>query len=279
MRRSWDNRRPLVFTGLIMACVALIGLSVLGVLAPVEGLISVPLNWASGLFNRAGITINETIEGNRSYAELAAYVAELEEAFARQTREVVALREIADDYRRLADLVNYVSANETQETIAADVVSRDTAGTLRTIVINRGTRDGVRNGMAVITGQGLVGRVIQVTSNAARVMLITSESSAISARVQRTRTEGAVVGRAGGALRMVMLESGADIREGDLIITSGLGGNLPPDIVIGQVRSTRQFESEIEQSAEISSLIDFNRLEIVLVITSFEPIDLSIFEN
>lgn len=278
MRRSVQSRRGAVLAGAGLLVALLIGLSALGLLAPVEGLASAPLEWLSGLINRAAIGIDTAVEGNRSYAELLDYVADLETAFARQQSEVVALREFASDYQRLADLVAYTSAAQTQDTVAADVIARDTSSALRTIVINKGSREGIRTGMAVVTGQGLVGRVIEVTSSASRVMLITSEASAISARNQRSRAEGAVVGRASGELRMLMLEPGADVQVGDLIITSGLGGNLPPDIVIGQVRSTRQFESEIEQTAEISSLIDFNRLEIVLVVTGFEPIDLSIFE-
>jgi rod shape-determining protein MreC len=278
-RRDTQARRGVWIGGAAALSVLLIILSAAGLLAPLEDLVAVPLNWVSGLFNRAALGTVEAVEGGRSYAELQQYAAELETALAGLTAEVVTLREIESDYDRLAELAGYDAPGRNQEIVTADVVSRDTSSTLRTIVINKGTRDGIRRGMAVITGQGLVGRVIEVTANASRVMLITSEASAVAARVLRSRTEGAVVGRASGELRMVMLDPSADIQIGDLVITSGLGGSLPPDLVIGQVRSTRQFESEIEQSAEISSLIDFTKLEIVQVITSFEPIDLSIFEQ
>ncbi|NOG50621.1 MAG: hypothetical protein HND48_15240 [Chloroflexi bacterium] len=71
--------------------------------------------------------------------------------------------------------------------------------------------------------------------------LINSEFSAISARLETSRVEGSVVGQASGNLRMTLLPQGANVQVGDLVRTSGLGGNLPPDIVIGQVTSTRQF--------------------------------------
>jgi rod shape-determining protein MreC len=118
---------------------------------------------------------------------------------------------------------------------------------------------------------------MNVSANAARVQLITSEFSSVSARSQTNRVEGAVIGLVSGALRMTLLPQGAQVQVGDLILTSGLGGNLPPDIVIGQVTSTRQFQSDIEQSAEVRSFIDFDRLEIVLIVTSFDPVDLSVF--
>ena len=280
MRRQWQGGRAGLLALMIAVCAGLIFLSATGALAPLEGIAAAPVNWVSGLMNRAGLILSGSVDELRDMEELRAYNAELETALARLTAEVVTLRERSSDYGRIADLLNYVSTldTETTEVVTGDVISRDTTSSLRTIVVNRGTRDGVQNGMAVISGQGLVGRVIQVSADAARVMLINSEASAISARLQNTRTEGSVIGLAGGTIRMSMLDQDAQIEIGDLVITSGLGGNLPPDLVIGQVISTRQFESEIEQSAEVRSLVDFDSLEIVSIITSFEPADLSIFE-
>jgi len=78
---------------------------------------------------------------------------------------------------------------------------------------------------------------------------------------------------------MTMIPIDQPVEVGDLVITSGLGGNFPPDLVIGIVTSTRQFEFELFQEAEVASLINFDTLEFVLVITSFEPVDLSVFEE
>jgi rod shape-determining protein MreC len=132
--------------------------------------------------------------------------------------------------------------------------------------------------MPVVTQQGLVGRIIDVTANASRVLLITDSSSAISGRLQTTRAEGSVVGQPAGDLLMVFIPLDAQVPEGDLVITSGLGGNLPSDIVIGQVTNVQQREFDLTQQATVRSLINFDTLEIVLVITSFQPVDLSVFE-
>lgn len=277
MRRRSVNRIPLLIVT-VLSCVALIFFSGGGALSGLEGLIATPLDALAGLFSGTSRTVASLTAGQRTYEELETYVADLETQLARITTELVALRETGADYQRLADLVNYVSQNQTQEVVAADVIARDTVVALRTIVINRGVRDGVRVGMPVVTGQGLVGRVINVSANAARVQLITSEFSSVSARTQTNRVEGAVIGLASGALRLTLIPQGAQVQVGDLVLTSGLGGNLPPDIVIGQVTSTRQFQSDIDQTAEVRSLIDFDRLEMVLVVTSFEPVDLSVFE-
>ena len=80
-------------------------------------------------------------------------------------------------------------------------------------------------------------------------------------------------------LRLTFVDLDEEIQQGDLVITSGLGGNFPPDIVVGQVTSVRQFEFELFQEAQVRSLIDFETLELALVITSFQPIDLSVFDQ
>jgi rod shape-determining protein MreC len=111
------------------------------------------------------------------------------------------------------------------------------------------------------------------------VLLVSDQNSFVSARLQTTRVEGSVAGQPGGTLRLLYVPLDQTIQEGDLVITSGLGGNFPSDIIIGQVTSIRKFEGELNQEAEVRSLIDFDTLEFVLVVTSFTPVDLSVFQD
>jgi rod shape-determining protein MreC len=277
--RNWQSNRWLFFAVSMFLCAGLIVTSQAGLLAPVEGIAAVPLNILSGIFNRIALSITNGAEDLTELQTLRERNADLEEALAQFQAELVELREIASDYQRLAELLDYTTTVTNQEFLAADVINVDTSSFLRTITINRGTRDGLAVGMPVVTRQGLVGRIVKVSANAARVLLVTDPSSAVSARLQTTRVEGSVVGQLSGALRMTLIPLGQTIQEGDLVITSGLGANFPPDIVIGQVTSIRQFEFELYQEAEIRSLNNFDTLEIVLVITSFQPVDLSIFEQ
>jgi rod shape-determining protein MreC len=277
--RNWRSNRWLFFAVSMFLCTGLIVTSQAGLLAPIEGIAAVPLNILSGIFNRVALTLTNGAEDFTELQSLRQRNADLEEALAQFQAELVELREIASDYQRLAELLDYTTTVRNQEFLAADVINVDTSSFLRTITINRGTRDGVAVGMPVVTRQGLVGRIIEVSANAARVLLVTDPSSAVSARLQTTRVDGSVVGQLSGNLRMTFIPLGQTIQEGDLVITSGLGGNFPPDIVIGQVTSIRQFEFELYQEAEVRSLNNFDTLEIVLVITNFQPIDLSIFEQ
>ncbi|GAB4331410.1 MAG: hypothetical protein Kow00117_16500 [Phototrophicales bacterium] len=279
MRRRMRSNRFIFFLVCMFACGCLIITSAAGSLAGIEGFAGTPLNILSGIFTDVTQGLDNLVSDLREIQRLRARNAELEEALARSQAELVELREIASDAQRLAALLDYTNTFTNQETIVAEVISYDPNALFKTIVINKGSRDGIAPGMPVVTDQGLVGRVIDVTSNAARVLLIIDPSSYVSARLQTTRAQGSVRGQLTGNLEMIMIPLDAEVQEGDIVITSGLGGNFPPDIPIGQVTSKRQFEFELNQVAQIRSLINFDTLEFVLVVTSFEPVDLSVFEE
>ena len=278
--RSWRSNRIIFLSLCLVAALGLVATSRTGFLTPAEALIQVPLNAVASVFNRISLSVSQGLSDMAEIESLRQRNADLEEALSQFQSELVELRELASDYQRLASLLEYRSIARDQETVAADVILlADPNSLLRTIVINRGARDGIAVGMPVVTRQGLVGRVMEITANAARVLLITDPSSAVSGRLQTTRAQGSVIGQLGGTLRMTFIPLDATVQEGDLVITSGLGGNFPPDIVIGQVTSRRQFGFQGFQEAEIRSLNNFDTLEIVLVVTNFQPVDMSAFQQ
>ncbi len=279
MVRVWRANRILFLALCLLLCLALIGLSRAGLLAPLEELATIPLNLATGVLNRATLTLTGGVSDFVQLQSLQARNADLEDALARYQAELIELREIASDYERLAQLLDYTSTAANQEFVTADVINIDQTGLRRSITINRGTRDGIAIGMPVVTDQGLVGRVLDISANAARVLLVTDRDSAVSARLQTSRAEGSLRGQLSGNLRLTLVPPGDSIAVGDLVLTSGLGGNFPADIVIGVVASSRQFEFELFQEAEVTSFNSFEALEIVLVMTSFEPVDPGVFDD
>ncbi len=279
MVRAWRANRILFLVLCLLLCLALIGLSRAGLLAPLEELATIPLNLATGVLNRATLQLTGGVSDFVQLQSLQARNADLEDALARYQAELIELREIASDYERLAQLLDYTSTAANQESVAANVINIDQTGLRRSITINRGTRDGIAIGMPVVTDQGLVGRVLDISANAARVLLITDRDSAVSARLQTSRVEGSLRGQLSGNLRLTMVPPGDSVAVGDLVLTSGLGGNFPADIVIGVVASSRQFEFELFQEAEVTSFNSFETLEIVLVMTSFEPVDPGVFDD
>ena len=257
MIRDWRSNRVLFLFVSLFFCIGLMILSQIGVLTPVEDLAAIPLNAVSGIFNNITLSLVGGVTDVAELQTLRERNADLEEALAQFQSELVELREISSDYDRLAELLEYTTSAINQAFVTADVINVDQTGLRRTITINRGARDGLTVGMPVLTGQGLVGRVLQVSANASRVLLITDRDSAVSARLQTSRVQGSLRGQLSGNLRLTMIPLGDVVQVGDLVITSGLGGNFPPDIVIGIVTSTRQFEFELFQEAEVTSLNNF----------------------
>lgn len=278
MRRSWRANRLFFLLLCLLLCGGLMGASTLGILGPFEDIVSVPLNAITGGFTRLSQTMSRLLSETNDVNELRRRNRELEDQFIKLQGELIQLREISSDYERLAGLLDYTSSLEGREFVTADVIGVDAQSAVRSIIINRGTRDGIDVGMPVQTDLGLVGRIYSVSANTSRVQLISDQNSAVSARLQKSRAEGSVRGRGllTGNLRMQFIPVDAEITVGDLVVTSGLGGNFPPDIVIGQVTSRRKFEFELWQEAEVSSLINFSTLEFVLVVTSFRPANLTI---
>lgn len=277
MRRF--GNRTVTLAALLAASLTVLVLSRGGATRPLETIAFAPLQPIQRLLNNVSTGFITRSEQRREIEALQARVQELEQTVAAYQVDLVRLREIERDYNRLSELLDYSTQAQGQELLVADVIGRDTSGFLRYIVINRGARDGVRVGQPVISDRGLVGRVGDVTATAAWVRLAIDQDSAINARMQNTRTEGTVVGQLAGGMRMQFIPQEAVIEEGDLVLTSGLGGNFPADIVIGQVASVRAQEAELFQEAEIRPTVDFDRLELVSVITAFEPVDPTLFEE
>jgi rod shape-determining protein MreC len=250
-----------------------------GALRPLITAAMAPLSPLAGLLSEGTDAASNLAEEPPDYAALQARNRELERIVAEMQVEVVRLREMEQDYYRLSDLVDYAAEHPDQNLVTARVVALDTSSYLRWVIVNRGTRDGIQVGNPVINETGLVGRVESAAANAAWVRLAIDPGSTINAVLQTARAEGAVVGQLQGGLRMELIPQEAAVEPGDLVLTSGLGGSFPPNVVIGQVSSVRRLQGELFQEAEIRPTVDFDHLEIVSVITDFQPLDLSVFDD
>jgi len=130
-------------------------------------------------------------------------------------------------------------------------------------------------GMPVVTDQGLIGRIDAVISDAARIQLITDPASSVNVHLQNADTEASLVGSVTGDVTLELIPQDIIVERGDLVLTSGLGGGYPPDLIIGQVVNVRSRDFDLFQQATVQPVVDFNRLQIVLVITNFKPVDIS----
>ncbi len=217
--------------------------------------------------------IQDFLAAPRDIATLRQRNAELESEVSRLQGQVIELQQKVDERDILAALVDFMRASPESTYKGAAVVGRDPSPFLHYIIINRGSNDGILRGMPVVTNQGLIGRVDAVVADAARVQLVTDPGSAINVRLQNADTDAVLVGSVTGDLSLDMISQDVTVEAGDVVLTSGLGGGYPPDLIIGQVLNVRKLDFELFQQAALQPAVDFARLEIVLVITNFRPVD------
>jgi len=182
--------------------------------------------------------------------------------------QLSALTEISLENERLRSLLNF-SKEVDLPVLPAQVIAEDVAGWFRTVVIDKGLSDGVREGMPVVVAEGVVGRVIRSAPDQARVLLVTDPSSAVASLVQRNRTRGVCRGQ-GETLSLDFVLRMDDLTPGDTIVTSGTGGIFPKGLVVGIVQEATRKEYGLFQEVTVGPAVDFSRLEEVLVLIKEE---------
>jgi len=193
---------------------------------------------------------------------LAARVGELE-------RQVNMLQESAARMPQLEELVKV--QEQYPGAIIARIVLKDELSWSKTAVINRGERDGIMINMAVVSGAGLVGKIIQTGYAYSRVLLLTDRSFKAGARLRRSRHTGIINGRGTHELVLNYLPRDAAILPGDEVVTSGLGGIFPPGYLIGRVREAIFEEYGFYQYASVQPAVNINTLESVAVLQRLPP--------
>ena len=227
--------------------------------------------WVSQRF----LTIRDVVSAPSDVVSLQSRNAQLEAEVSGLQTQVIQLQQQLKDTDVLAALVDFSQSNPESIYKAASVIGRDPSPFLHYVIINVGSNDGVRRGMPIVTNQGLVGRIDAVIADAARVQLVTDPSSAVNVRLQNADTDSVLIGSVTGDLSLEMISQDVDVQEGDIVLTSGLGGDYPADLLVGQLINLRKRDYELFQEASVQSTVDFSRLEIVLVITNFKPVDVT----
>ncbi|MDR4460494.1 MAG: rod shape-determining protein MreC [Nitrospirales bacterium] len=157
-------------------------------------------------------------------------------------------------------------------TLPARIIGRNVSNWYRAMIINKGNQDGIRPEMGVITHAGVVGRVVRVNPTTAVVLLLSDPNVAITGMVQKSRDEGLVQGTPQGTIHMKYLPPLSPVQPGDPVVTSGLTDDFPRGLQIGRIRQVTKADTDLFQLGEIDPIVDFAKLEAVLVITSFQPV-------
>lgn len=297
-RRSW---LPLA---LIVVGLFLLIASEAGYLVPAENALHYVLDPLQRAFSRVAEATGNLFQTVREVRQLRAEVEDLRAQVDALTLENVSLRDYRAEVQSLRVLLAFTDEFSISGYLGADVIGREACDTypcgevigeepnpyLHYVTINVGSQQGVEVGMPVVSaggGLGLVGRIAEVAPRTSKVQLLTDRESAIAALLQTSRVTGLVVGQPDGTLRMEYIPQEGSIgvgdspgsglgsvSAGDIVLTSGLGGFMPKGLIIGQVTEVQQMDYELFQAAVVRPAVDLSRIELVLVITSFEQIPL-----
>ncbi|MGW8208889.1 MAG: rod shape-determining protein MreC [Syntrophobacteria bacterium] len=205
------------------------------------------------------------------------YLVGLEQENQALKRELQELKLQMNRYReadlaneRLRALLNFKKSIATP-LLPAQLVAFDPSGWFQTILIDKGRNDGVVQDMAVVSSEGLVGRIIGVGNHHAKVLLILDGNSAVDAYIQRSRARGVLVGLGLELCLLKYVQRNEDVQVGDQVISSGMGGVFPKGLLVGTVQEVVRGSSGLFQRVEVEPAVNFSRLEEVLVVIQTPP--------
>lgn len=165
--------------------------------------------------------------------------------------------------RKLLELKEKVS----YQTVAAEVIGTSPSNYYFTITIDKGRKDGIIRNMVVLDANGVIGRILQVAERSSKVLLISDQRSAVGALIERTRARGIIDGIGKGECKLTLEQTDTDIKVGDSVLTSGLGGVFPKDLMLGTItKIERHPRSGWIIAIQVTPAADVFRIEEVLVI-------------
>lgn len=194
--------------------------------------------------------VNENVQLRRKVAEL--------------TTDNLKLSQSASDMRRLRSLLAYSEQFEF-ETSMAQTIMLDTAGRFKSIIIDRGSADGVQVNDIIANANGLIGRVVLTTNDLAKVQLVTDTNCSVGSLIERTRRQGVVRGLGGNIVQLYDIPALADVQPGDRVLTAGIDGVFPKGIPIGTVVRSEPGQS-LFKTVTVRPTVDFGTIEEVIVI-------------
>jgi len=180
-------------------------------------------------------------------------------------------RELTAASKRLHGLLQF------KETIPwpvseAQVIGRDPSGWFESVIIDKGKGTGLKVNMPVVDGRGVVGRLVSVSSNYGKVLLLIDQNSAVDCLVQRSREKGIVKGLSSGLCRLDYVVRAGDVVVGDTVVTSGMDRVFPKGLPVGEVVEVLDTPWEFFKDIKVKPMVDFSKLEDVLVIMKEDPL-------
>ncbi|MCB2202753.1 rod shape-determining protein MreC [bacterium] len=263
-------------TIVIVAVIAgVLFLALSGYLTPVFNLTLNPLVSFQSWLSVRYLSARDFLTAPQDVTQLRERNAVLESQVTQLQTQLIEMEERLGEAQVCFALLDFGRTNPQYDYVAATVIGREISPFLQYIIIDKGSEDGIRYGMPVVTQQGLVGHVDAVIAAAARIKLITDSTSVVNIRLQSAEVEAQLLGSLTSDVSLDMVPLDATVEPGDVVLTSGLGGNYPPNVFVGQVLTVQTRENALFQTATVQPIVDFNTLSAVLVVSNFEAVDIS----
>ena len=222
--------------------------------APVERVFQWTVAWTEGIWSDYFFLVNVRKENTALRKELNTL-----------RMENSRYRELLFTHARLKALFQFKQSLNIPS-VAAQVIGLDPTGWFRSVILDKGSHAGIMVDMPVVNSSGVVGRVVSVSPHYAKVLLLTDQNSAVDSLIQRSRDRGMVRGLKTDVCALDYMIKTSDVRVGDIVVTSGLGGVYPKGIPIGEVTKVEDTPGDLFRHITVKPAVDFSRLEEVLVI-------------
>ena len=258
-----------------LVVLGLLFLSVAGYLTPFFNFSTNPIIRTQSWLTERYTAFRDFFDSPRDMATLREQNALLQSQLAQAQGKIIELQEQLSQIQVVTGLLEFARANPEHSYLPANVIGREISPYRQYIIIDVGSSQGITHGMPVVTDKGLVGRIDTVISNASRVELITDANSVVNVRLQIANVEAQVLGSLLGEASLELVPQGTDVQIGDAILTSGLGGNYPPNIFVGQVLAMQSKQNTLFQSGSVQPVVDFAYISAVMVITNFNQVDIA----
>lgn len=269
------NRNRIILVVVVIVCVTLVTLYVResdqGPLHRVQNFFLDLVSPISSGFAKIVRPIKDGFVNLFHLPSLSKQKRDLEKEVATLRRQSMQSAELEAEVDELKRLLKWSEEHPDLETVGADIIGQSPDNWQRLMIVNKGSSQGVKKYMSAVTDEGLVGRVISVGSRSSVVQLITDSRSGIGVRDLRTRETGIVEGRNESLVRFVPMNEDARLEVGDALETSGMGGTCPAGIPIGKVCEVKKRTKGLARLTEVKPLVNFSKLDKVLIIIMPEP--------
>ena len=229
----------------------------------VSGAVS-PLRIVGGSIESATSTVGDTVDNITADQSTLSGLREYNEQLVQQYSQMEEYKQEAQRLQKLLDLKDTYQIEGT----GARVIGRSSEAWSQTVIINKGSDDGVSTGQTVMGTSGVVGQIVSMSSHTATVRLLTDPQSGAAAMVQSSRAEGILRGSLVGLLYLEDLDADAEVNVGDVVVTSGLGGSYARGLIIGTVVKVDAQQGDTSRRAVVSPNDAISTLEDVLVVSS-----------